>query len=93
MNQREVEDLIIELLALEAGCDLGEFRTELEAGGQDLPVDSLLAAEVMARVEERCGVSLPATPETSKHLKSVTAFARAICELIHERDGRSEASA
>lgn len=89
MEQREVEDIIIELLAEQAGKDPGDLRRELEELGDELPIDSLLAAEVLARVEERLGVTMPATAENSEHLRSVTSFARAILELV-EAVGRHE---
>ena len=63
MDAREVEDIIVELLAEQAGRDPAELRRELQEEGEELPIDSLLAAEVVARVEERHGVSLPATAE------------------------------
>lgn len=91
MDQREVEDLIIDLLAQDAGRSAADLRRELDELGESLPIDSLLAAEVVTRVEERCGVTYPATAESAKHLGSVTAFARAVLDLI--RDNRSSRGA
>jgi acyl carrier protein len=51
MDAREVEDIIVELLAEQAGRDPAELRRELQEEGEELPIDSLLAAEVVARVE------------------------------------------
>ena len=82
MTQREIEDLIIRLLADERGCEPAEVRADLESLGMELPVDSVLAAAVLAEVEARCAVSLPATAERAESLRSVTAFARAILELM-----------
>lgn len=84
MMLTEIEDLIIEFLADDAGLDPADMRHQLEAAGDDLPIDSLLAAEVVSRVEERCGVSLPATAENARHLKTVRSFAEAIAELVTE---------
>lgn len=82
MNQREVEDLIIDLLAQDAGRPPADVRRELENLGDSLPIDSLLAAEVIARIEEQLGIRYPATAESAKNLGSVTAFAQAILDLI-----------
>lgn len=92
MNRRELEDLIIELLAQDAGRSPADLRRELEDLGETLPIDSLLAAEVIARVEERLGVRYPATAESAKNLGSVTDFAQAILELIAD-ENRSRATA
>ncbi len=93
MDAREVEDIIVGLLAEQSGRDATELRRELEERGEGLPIDSLLAAEVLARVEERLGVSLPATAETAERLKSVTAFAEAVLDLVHGKGSEGVASA
>ncbi len=93
MDAREVEDIIVELLAEQSGRDATELRRELEERGEGLPIDSLLAAEVLARVEERLGVSLPATSETAENLRSVTAFAEAVLDLVHRKRSEGVASA
>lgn len=89
MDQREIEDLIIELLAEEAGVSPAEMRAQLEEGGGDLPIDSVLAAEVVARVERRCGVELPATAETAQCLRSVRQFAAMMWRLVAASQGRA----
>lgn len=86
MTMDEIEELIIGLLAADAGADPAAFRAELLTRGQELPIDSLLAAEVLARVELRCGVDLPATAENAKNLQSVTAFAQAILALVQQHE-------
>jgi acyl carrier protein len=90
MERREVEDLIIGLLAESAGSNPADFRQELEDLGEWLPVDSLLAAEVLARVEEHYGVTFPATAEAAKNLRSVSSFAQAILDLVQQQQ-RGEA--
>jgi acyl carrier protein len=85
MTEGEIEDLIIELLAAEAQRDPDDLRRELRNAGPSMPVDSLLAAEVLTEVEERCRVSLPATAETAKNLRSVSTFAHAIWTILHEQ--------
>jgi acyl carrier protein len=85
MTLREIEDLIIALLAEEAGREPADLRAELESLDEELPIDSQLAAEVLARVEVQCGVRLPATAENAKALRSVSAFARAILDLVYQQ--------
>lgn len=82
MYLREIEDVILELLAEEAGRPVAELREELLERGEMMPVDSLLAAEVVARVQERVGVELPATAETARALRSVRTFATAVFDLV-----------
>jgi acyl carrier protein len=84
MDQRAIEDLIFELLAEEAGTNPVALRQQLEEAGEEMPIDSLLAAEVVAAVEERCGVQLPATSETSRNLCSVRDFAVMVHRLTQE---------
>ena len=82
MNLAEIESLILELLAEDADRPVEELREELLGRGPMLPVDSLLAAEVLARVQERVGVELPATAETARALRSVRTFAVAVHDLV-----------
>lgn len=82
MGLTEIVELILELLAEDAGRSVEELREELSAQGEMLPVDSLLAAEVLARVQERVGVELPATAETARALRSVRTFAAAVHDLV-----------
>jgi len=84
LDQRAIEDLIFELLAEEAGKDPRAMRRELEEAGAEMPIDSLLAAEVVAAVEERCGVQIPATAETARNLGSVREFAAMVHRLVQE---------
>lgn len=94
MTLAEIEDLIVRLLAEDAGRDPQEFRMELEAAGEMMPVDSLLAAEVLVRVQIATGVGdLPATAETSRALRSVRTFAAAVWDLLGEHGVAGGASA
>jgi acyl carrier protein len=86
MDQRWIEDLIIELMAAQSHREPAALRAHLEELGGELPVDSLLAAEVLAEMEARLGVTLPATAETSRNLRSVSRFAEALLELATESD-------
>ena len=80
VDTRDIEKVIIELLALERGCTPAELERELLAGGADMPVDSLLAVEVLVRVEEIVGARLEASPANGVALRSVRAFARAMAD-------------
>ncbi|TQM57853.1 acyl carrier protein [Humibacillus xanthopallidus] len=80
MDVEDIENIIIELLAQERGCPPADLRQELLAGGADMPVDSLLAVEVLVRVEEIMGVRLEASPANGEAMRSVRAFAQAIAD-------------
>ncbi|GAA1021369.1 hypothetical protein Aple_060290 [Acrocarpospora pleiomorpha] len=82
MDQRTIEDLIIELVARDIRTDPESLRDRLEQTGDELPIDSLLAAEVVARLEAQCGVKLPTTAETARALRSVRDFAAIVLDLI-----------
>lgn len=84
MDQRAIEDLIFELLAEEAGTDPVALRHQLEEAGEEMPIESLLAGEVVAAVEERCGVQVPATSQTARNLRSVRDFASMLHGLMQE---------
>lgn len=79
---REIQQMILELLAADAGRDPEALAAELALGGEEMPIDSVLGAAVLARLEQRYGVSLPASAETAPALRSVRAFAAAIRSLI-----------
>lgn len=82
MDQRQIENLILDLLAEGKHRDRDELRAELEEIGAEMPIDSLFAAEVLAAVEEACGVSLPTDAEHAAALTSVSAFAAVIVEQV-----------
>jgi acyl carrier protein len=89
----DIIDVIIDLLAQDASRDPKELKADLEALGEQLPVDSILAAEVLARVEQMFYVKLPATLETSRNLRSVVRFAQAIHALALEQELQAGATA
>lgn len=78
MTREEVVEITIGLLAAEQDRDLAELREELESKGSELPIDSQLIAEVLARVEDRFGVRIPADNEAARSLRSVHTFATTI---------------
>lgn len=84
MDQKQVEQLIIDLVADGQNRDPDNLREELEALGAELPIDSLLAVEVLASVEAQCGVTLSTDAEHAEAMKSVAAFAAAVVEELEE---------
>lgn len=81
-TQRAIEDVIIELLAEDGGVNPADLRLQLEEQGPGLPIDSLLAVEVLVRVEQRFGVQLDANPATAAAMQSVAAFASTVRDAI-----------
>jgi acyl carrier protein len=81
-TQREIEDVIIDLLAEDGGVNPADLRRQLEGQGAGLPIDSLLAVEVLVRVELRFGVQLDANPATAEAMQSVSAFATAVRNAV-----------
>lgn len=77
--------VIIQFLAELQDRSAAEVRTELDAGGAELPVDSLLIVEILTRVEERYSITIPADRQSAQATRSVRAFARAVLEAIDER--------
>ncbi len=90
MGPKDIEDLTIGFLAEEAKCSPDEMRQCLEEGGGALPIDSILLVEVVARVEERCGVHLPTTLETAQNLRSVRDFAVMVYHHVQGERARRE---
>ena len=92
MSQAEIEDLIVSLLAEHAGVSVVELRAQLIALGDEMPLDSLLAVEILVRVQEATGVELPATEETAQALLSVRGFASVVARRL-EGHGRGQETA
>lgn len=92
MTKDDIEWLIIQLIAEDNAMDAADLLNELAAAGEHLPVDSLLAAEVLARVQEAVRVELPTTAETARALRSVKSFAEAVWQLL-PKSQREAASA
>jgi hypothetical protein len=78
----EIADIVIGLLAEQAGIPADQMHAQLEAAGPGLPVDSVLIAEVLSRVEEACGARIPADAEAARSTRSVIAFARTVHKAI-----------
>ncbi|MCH0573074.1 acyl carrier protein [Streptomyces sp. MUM 136J] len=80
-----IASVVIEFLAELQEKTAAQVRTELEDGGAELPVDSLLIVEILTRVEERYSIAIPADRQSAEATRSVRAFARAVREAIIER--------
>lgn len=78
MNEDEIVDVIVGFLAADAGTDAAELYDQLVEQGYEMPIDSLLAVDVLVRVQAACGARLPATEETARAMGSVRTFARAV---------------
>jgi acyl carrier protein len=77
---REIVEVVIDYLAEYQQRSAEEVLEELAVGGEDLPVDSLLVVEILTRVEERFGVSVPADAQAGRSMRSVWAFS----ETVHD---------
>ncbi|MEV0478355.1 phosphopantetheine-binding protein [Streptomyces prunicolor] len=75
----------MEFLAELQDRDPDELRMELEEAGEELPVDSILIVEILTRIEERYGISVPADEEAARSTRSVRTFATIILNVINER--------
>jgi acyl carrier protein len=83
----EIAGIVIGLLAEDAGVPADQMRADLEAAGPELPVDSVLIAEILSRVEAACGARIPADAEAARSTGSVTAFARTVQRAIPVQGG------
>lgn len=81
----DIVTIVVEFLAELQDRDPDELRMELEEGGEELPVDSILIVEILTRVEERYGISVPADEEAARSTRSVRTFATTILNVINER--------
>ena len=70
--------VVVLLLAEEREESEAETRTWLEAAGREMPIDSLLIVEILARVEEECGVRIPADADAARSMRSVRTFAETV---------------
>lgn len=89
MDQRTVEDMIIEFLAETGHRTPTDLRRCLLEGGEEMPIDSYLAVEVLVRVQNHFGVRLPMDAETAHCLRSVTRFAARVRSLVDEAHNKA----
>jgi acyl carrier protein len=83
---QEIVGIVIEFLAEYQQRPVDEVHEELAGKGQDLPVDSVLIMEILARVEERFGVRIPADAQAGRSLRSVWAFAETVHDAIQSKE-------
>ncbi len=74
----QIVDVVVQLLAVERGESEEDVREELEAGGEELPIDSLRLVEILTRVEQQLGVEVPADVPSARSMRSVRAFAEVL---------------
>jgi acyl carrier protein len=86
---QEIVGIVIEFLAEYQQRPAEDVHEELAAKGQDLPVDSVLVMEILTRVEERFGVSIPADAEAGRSLRSVWAFAETVHDTMQSKEEQS----
>jgi len=87
LTVEDIAEIVIGLLAEQAGIPAAQMRAELLAAGPGLPVDSLLIAEILTRVEEACGARIPADAAAARSTGSVTAFAHVVFRSIPTEGG------
>ncbi|MFC6067037.1 phosphopantetheine-binding protein [Streptomyces ochraceiscleroticus] len=83
---QEIVDIVVDLLAEKQGRPSPDVYEELAAQGQDLPVDSVLIMEILARVEHQFQVSIPADAEAGRSLRSVWAFATTVYDTMQAKE-------
>jgi acyl carrier protein len=83
----DIAGIVVGLLAENMGVSPGELRAELAAAGRQLPVDSLLVAEVLTRVEDACGVRIHVDAEAARSTRSVMTFARTVHKALQDGGG------
>ncbi|MFJ4246463.1 acyl carrier protein [Streptomyces iakyrus] len=85
---QEIVDIVIDFLAEHQDRPSHDVHEELAARGQDLPVDSVLIMEVLARIERHFEVSVPADAEAGRSLRSVWAFAETVYDTMQAKEQR-----
>ncbi|MBT2430448.1 acyl carrier protein [Streptomyces sp. ISL-112] len=81
----DIVTVVVEFLAELQDRDPDELRMELEEASEELPVDSILIVEILTRIEERYGISVPADEEAARSTRSVYTFATTVLNVIKER--------
>jgi acyl carrier protein len=73
-----VIDVVVQLLAEERQEAEADTRAWLEEAGREMPIDSLLIVEILARVEDEFGVRIPADADAARSMRSVRMFAETV---------------
>jgi len=76
-TQNGLEKLVIELVAAEEGVAPATFRTELEAKGDAMPIESLKVFNILVEFFKRTGLIIPkkVPPGTMRSVKRFAKFA------------------
>jgi acyl carrier protein len=85
-----VIDVVIRLLSEERGESEVDTRAWLEEAGRELPIDSLLIVEILTKVEQECGVTIPADVEAARSMRSVVSFAETVVAASRTTDKGGE---
>ncbi|MFD3580804.1 acyl carrier protein [Streptomyces sp. NPDC058644] len=83
---QEIVDIVIDFLAEKQDRPVEDVYEELAARGQELPVDSVLIMEILARIEEHFQVRVPADAEAGRSLRSVWAFAETVYDTMQSKE-------
>ena len=74
-TETQISELVIELLGDLLDTDPVDLRTELEAKGSAMPVDSLDLFDVLVEFRQRTGLRIPKRKLRRHTMRSVQAFA------------------
>jgi hypothetical protein len=76
-TETELEELILELVAAEAGLNPAALRTELETKGAAMPIESLELFNILVEFLKRTGLQVPkkVPPGTMRSVKRFAEFA------------------
>ncbi|MEU6071050.1 acyl carrier protein [Streptomyces sp. NPDC047082] len=83
---QEIVDIVIDFLAEHQDRPRSDVYEELAAQGQDLPVDSVLIMEILARIEQHFDVTIPADAEAGRSLRSVWAFSETVYDTMQAKE-------
>ncbi len=74
-TEAQIASVVIELLGGLLEKDPAELRTELEAKGAGMPVDSLDLCDILVEFRQRTGLKIPKGKLRRSTMRSVAAFA------------------
>jgi hypothetical protein len=88
-NVAEIEEMIIARLAEQKRCSPQALRTELEAEGSDMPVDSHRLVRAVAKLKRELEVDF----KWDKSLRPVFKSVRKLAAFLHARQGSARRAA
>lgn len=83
---QEIVDIVIDFLAEYQGRLVQDVYEELSARGENLPIDSVLIMEILARAEAHFGVRVPADAEVGRSLRSIWTFAETVHDTMRTKE-------